>query len=153
MMRKNLTAITLAAFLLLTGCASQKPADSAAETTDVMSDAAEETTAEAADSETAEETTEAATKAVSADIPQIPGYTMLWNDEFDGNALDETLWNYEPHEPGWTNEELQEYTTSTDNVFLRDGNLVIKAIQSDKGGKPYYTSGKVTQGRSPCQGA
>ena len=143
-MRKNLTAITLAAFLLLTGCASQKPADSAAETTDVMSDAAEETTAEAADSETAEETTEAATKAVSADIPQIPGYTMLWNDEFDGNALDETLWNYEPHEPGWTNEELQEYTTSTDNVFLRDGNLVIKAIQSDKGGKPYYTSGKVT---------
>jgi len=86
--------------------------------------------------------TEAATEAV--DVPEIEGYSLLWNDEFSGSALDESKWNYEPHEPGWTNEELQEYTTSTDNVFLRDGKLVIKAIKSEKNGKDYYTSGKVT---------
>ena len=86
--------------------------------------------------------TEAATEAV--DVPEIEGYNLLWNDEFSGSALDESKWNYEPHEPGWTNEELQEYTTSTDNVFLRDGKLVIKAIKSEKNGKDYYTSGKVT---------
>ena len=86
--------------------------------------------------------TEAPTEAV--DVPEIEGYNLLWNDEFSGSALDETKWNYEPHEPGWTNEELQEYTTSTDNVFVRDGKLVIKAIKSDKNGKDYYTSGKVT---------
>ena len=39
---------------------------------------------------------------------------------------------------------MQEYTTSTDNVFIRDGKLIIKAIKSDKNGKDYYTSGKVT---------
>ena len=89
-----------------------------------------------------EAATEAATEAV--DVPELDGYNLLWNDEFSGSALDESKWNYEPHEPGWTNEELQEYTTSADNVFLRDGKLVIKAIKSDRNGKDYYTSGKVT---------
>ena len=96
---------------------------------------------------TKEASTEAATDAateVSSDVPEIEGYELLWNDEFDGSSLDETKWNYEPHEPGWTNEELQEYTTSTDNAFLRDGKLVLKAIKSEKDGKDYYTSGKIT---------
>ena len=54
-------------------------------------------------------------------------------------------WNLEPREPGWTNQELQEYTTSSDNAFVKDGKLVIKAIKTtDKNGNDYYTSGKVT---------
>ena len=89
-----------------------------------------------------ETTTEAVTEAV--DVPEIEGYDLLWNDEFSGSEMDENKWNYEPHEPGWTNQELQEYTTSTDNVFVRDGKLVIKAIKTEKNGRDYYTSGKVT---------
>ncbi|MDE6529169.1 MAG: family 16 glycosylhydrolase [Lachnospiraceae bacterium] len=78
-------------------------------------------------------------------VPELEGYELLWHDEFDSDTLDESIWNYEPHEPGWTNEELQEYTVGTDNVFLRDGRLVIKAIMTeDENGEPYYTSGKVT---------
>lgn len=85
------------------------------------------------------------TDVAEADVPQIEGYNLLWHDEFNGTAMDETIWNYEPHEPGWTNQELQEYTTSTDNVFVRDGNLVLKAIKTtDENGGDYYTSGKVT---------
>ena len=76
--------------------------------------------------------------------PQIDGYKLLWSDEFDGKKMDTKKWNYEPHEPGWTNNELQEYTTSTKNVFVRDGKLVLKAIKTQKDGKDYYTSGKVT---------
>lgn len=76
--------------------------------------------------------------------PQLDGYKLLWSDEFDGKTMDQKKWNYEPHEPGWTNNELQEYTTSTDNVFVRDGKLVLKAIKTQKDGKDYYTSGKVT---------
>ena len=95
------------------------------------------------ESEKAPETTTKA-PAETVEVPELDGYSLLWNDEFSGSDLDESKWNYEPHEPGWTNEELQEYTTSTDNVFLRDGKLVIKAIKSDKNGKDYYTSGKVT---------
>ena len=70
----------------------------------------------------------AACSGKKTETPQIDGYNLLWSDEFDGRKMDETKWNYEPHQPGWTNNELQEYTTSTDNVFVRDGKLVIKAI-------------------------
>ena len=79
-----------------------------------------------------------------AAVPELDGYNLLWNDEFDGEKMDESKWNYEPHEPGWTNNELQEYTTSEENVFVRDGHLVLKAIKTEKDGKEYYTSGKVT---------
>jgi len=79
------------------------------------------------------------------DIPQIEGYNLLWNDEFNSDKLNTDIWNYEPHAPGWTNEELQEYTESTENVFLEDGNLVIKAIKTPlENGGNHYTSGKIT---------
>ena len=85
------------------------------------------------------------TQAAGTETPAIEGYNLLWSDEFDGSGeMDLTKWNYEPHEPGWTNNELQEYTTSTDNVFLRDGNLVLKALKTEKDGITHYTSGKVT---------
>lgn len=80
-----------------------------------------------------------------ADIPQYDGYTLLWHDEFDGEKLNMDIWNYEPHQPGWTNNELQEYTTSEDNVFLRNGKLIIKAIKTiGSKGSAHYTSGKIT---------
>jgi len=85
------------------------------------------------------------TGAAKTETPAIEGYNLLWSDEFDGSGeMDLTKWNYEPHEPGWTNNELQEYTTSTDNVFVRDGNLVLKALKTEKDGITHYTSGKVT---------
>jgi len=97
-------------------------------------------TPKATESETSAETSAKPT----TETPQLEGYNLLWSDEFDGDVMDETKWNYEPHEPGWTNNELQEYTTSTDNVFVRDGNLVLKALKTTKDGQDYYTSGKVT---------
>ena len=76
------------------------------------------------------------------EVPELDGYTLLWHDEFSGAAMDDTIWSYDPHEPGWTNEELQEYTESTDNVFTRDGMMVLKAIKTtDANGNDYYTAG------------
>lgn len=79
-------------------------------------------------------------------VPELDGYTLLWNDEFNEENLNTDIWNYEPHEPGWTNNELQEYTTSTDNVYIKDGSLIIKAIKTTvaAGKDYYYTSGKIT---------
>ena len=66
------------------------------------------------------------------------GYKLLWSDEFDGPELDMEKWNYEMHEPGWTNAELQEYTDSTDNIYIEDGKLVIRAIKTkDEAGNDY----------------
>ena len=123
-MKKLRICALSAALCLLTGCGNApEPASSS----------------EASSADTTDAPAEVITEA-----PEIAGYDLLWHDEFDGSTLDESIWNYEPHEPGWTNEELQEYTTSTDNVFLRDGKLVLKAIKSEKNGGDYYTSGKIT---------
>ena len=92
----------------------------------------------------ATESATAEVEEVKTETPELEGYNLLWSDEFDGTELNTDVWNYEPHEPGWTNNELQEYTTSTDNVFVRDGHLVIKAIETEQDGAAYYTSGKVT---------
>jgi beta-glucanase (GH16 family) len=73
-----------------------------------------------------------------------PEYHLLWNDEFEGGKLDTSNWNIELRNPGWTNNELQEYTGSEKNVFVHDGCLVLKALHTKTGaGKEYYTSGKV----------
>ena len=142
MKKLNLIAV-LSACSLLTACGSSNSSSSskadkttAASTTENTSVTTEATTAEA--------TTIPATTQDLSNVPSIPGYDLLWCDEFNGTELDEAKWNYEPHEPGWTNAELQEYTTSTDNVFIRDGKLILKAIKTQKNGKDYYTSGKVT---------
>ena len=78
------------------------------------------------------------------DVPQLEGYSLLWNDEFNGDTLNEENWTRELREPGWTNNELQAYTDKDENIFVKDGSLVLKAIQTkDADGKLSYTSGKV----------
>ncbi len=72
-------------------------------------------------------------------------YHLLWSDDFNGKTLDKTKWNYELHDPGWVNNELQSYTKSSENVYVKDGNLVIQPIKTvDKDtGNASYTSGRV----------
>ena len=78
------------------------------------------------------------------ETPALEGYNLLWSDEFDGNTLNEDIWTMEVREAGWTNHELQSYEASTDNIFVKDGCLVLKAIKNvDENGKVTYTSGKV----------
>lgn len=86
---------------------------------------------------------------VSEDIqktetPELEGYQLVWADEFDGTELNQDIWTREVREAGWTNNELQSYEDSTDNVFVEDGHLVLKAIKNvDESGAVTYTSGKV----------
>lgn len=68
---------------------------------------------------------------------------LVWCDDFNGSKLNPEFWNYETHEPGWVNNELQEYVESKENVYVKNGNLVIQAKKKIKNGKPYYTSGRV----------
>ncbi len=77
------------------------------------------------------------------------GYTLVWSDEFDGTALNRADWNVELHAPGWVNAELQEYVDSTDNIYLKDGKLVIKPKKTvNPDGTVSYTSGRInTQGK------
>ena len=57
------------------------------------------------------------------------GYKLVFNDEFNGNQLDRTVWNVEKHEKGWVNEELQEYVDSDENIKVQDGCLNIIPVE------------------------
>lgn len=75
------------------------------------------------------------------DLPaEYEGYTLVWEDRFDGDSLNPDDWNVETHEPGWVNNELQAYVDSSDNIYIEDGDLVLKPIETGKG---QYTSGRV----------
>ena len=51
-------------------------------------------------------------------------YELLWEDDFSENDLDLDVWGYELGSV--RGNEQQHYVDSKENVFLRDGNLVLK---------------------------
>lgn len=131
----------------ITGCGNTTESTEAPTTAEV-------TTAKASEAEstevTEEATTEAATEAkasttnASSDEMKIPdGYNLVWNDEFDGTELNPDDWNYEEHEVGWVNNELQEYIPSSDYAYVKDGELVIQPVKKEENGKVSYASGRV----------
>lgn len=57
-------------------------------------------------------------------------YKMVWHDEFNESDLDKDTWSYMPGTVARS--EQQNYTTSKDNVYLKDGELVFKATKREK---------------------
>lgn len=74
--------------------------------------------------------------SVNAKNPE--GYSLVWHDEFNGNALDSTVWSNEPANPRWVNNELQRYTDGN-NASVVNGVLRIEARHENG----EYTSGRV----------
>ncbi len=78
--------------------------------------------------------------------PQNSMYTLddiVWQDDFNGRSLNMNDWNYEYHEPGWVNNELQKYVDSKKNIYVKNGTLVIQAVKTVRNGQVSYTSGRV----------
>lgn len=78
---------------------------------------------------------------------------IVWSDEFNGTSLDATKWAYDTDNgfwvpnpgywvPGWGNNELEYYTSRTQNVFVTNGFLHIHA-QSESYDGYNYTSGRI----------
>jgi beta-glucanase (GH16 family) len=74
-----------------------------------------------------------------------PGKTLVWADEFNGNTLNTSDWNYEigNGSGGWGNNELEYYTNSTKNAFVSNGNLIIEA-RKETIGNFNYSSARLT---------
>ncbi|MGO9268914.1 MAG: family 16 glycosylhydrolase [Terriglobia bacterium] len=64
--------------------------------------------------------------------PSASQWTLVWSDEFggpNGTAPDPTKWGYDVGGNGWGNDELEYYTSRTQNAYVQDGNLVIQALK------------------------
>lgn len=66
---------------------------------------------------------------------------LVWSDEFDGTALDESRWTFDLGYGVWGNGEIQNYTDK--NLKIADGVAVLKA-EPDPSGEYAYTSARIT---------
>jgi beta-glucanase (GH16 family) len=76
-------------------------------------------------------------------------WQLVWSDEFnqpDGSAPNPTNWGYDIGNGGWGNNELEYYTSRTNNARIENGQLVIEAQQESYGGSSYTSARLLTQG-------
>ncbi|WZH49532.1 family 16 glycosyl hydrolase [Fusarium acuminatum] len=93
--------------------------------------------------------------AVNAAVPQIPGFTLTWSDDFVGTAnslpnlanwIIDTGTSYPGGPAQWGTGEIQTYTSSTNNLKLNgNGALQITAIKNSAGA---WTSARIETQRS-----
>lgn len=74
---------------------------------------------------------------------ELPGWILVWHDEFDGNAVDATKWRIEDAALV-KNHEMQYY--SPEQVSVHDGILTLKSEKKQRGGRPYMSGLVETKG-------
>ncbi|KAI7836453.1 hypothetical protein COHA_009670 [Chlorella ohadii] len=77
-------------------------------------------------------------------------WELLFSDEFEGSSLDQSKWSYligqgyEYGLPGFSNGEVQYYTSNPENVRVENNLLILQARQSDPANPWSSTSGRIT---------
>jgi len=79
----------------------------------------------------------------SVDTTAPVDWVMVWNDEFDGSAIDTDKWSYEVNCNGGGNQEQQCYTAESENSFVSGGNLNIVALPAAEDSPLPYTSARL----------
>jgi beta-glucanase (GH16 family) len=79
-------------------------------------------------------------------------WQLVWSDEFsqaDGTSPDSTKWGFDigNGSGGWGNNELEYYTSRTNNARIQGGQLVIEARQESFGGQNYTSARMLTKGK------
>lgn len=71
-------------------------------------------------------------------------YHLVWSDEFNGTALDESVWTIQQGigNNGWGNGEKQYYTGRSENLRIENGCLVIEA-RKEMYDQSEYTSARI----------
>ena len=77
------------------------------------------------------------------------GSQYFWNDEFDGDEIDNSKWTYDigTGSSGWGNNEWEYYTDRKENAYIKDGILHIRAQKEDYKGSKYTSTRMLTKGK------
>ena len=75
-------------------------------------------------------------------------WNLVWSDEFNEATINPANWTFDigNGSGGWGNNELEYYTSRTNNVRIENGNLVIQARQESFGGMNYTSARLKSQG-------
>lgn len=93
--------------------------------------------------------------AVTAQPQPLRLGNLRWSEDFskDG-ALDSSRWNYDLGNGnwGWGNGEVQNYTSSSNNVRVKGGSVQIQVIKTTSNGNNKFTSARIrTNGKVEFQ--
>lgn len=94
--------------------------------------------------------------ALSSQAQTTPAWSLVWADEFaqaDGSSPDSSKWTFDLGGNGWGNNELETYTSRTNNARIEGGQLIIEARQENFTGTDgiprNYTSARLkTKGKA-----
>lgn len=79
--------------------------------------------------------------------PPATQWNIVWDDEFNGAAIDQSIWTFETgNNGGWGNSELEYYTSRTNNAYVSGGLLHIVAQQESTNGFSFTSARMKTQG-------
>ena len=67
-------------------------------------------------------------------------WNLVWEDDFSGSTLNTSNWSYQTGAGGWGNNELQHYTSNSNNIAVVGGNLEITAQEESFNGSNYTSS-------------
>jgi beta-glucanase (GH16 family) len=67
-------------------------------------------------------------------------WNITWNDEFNGSSINPSVWTYDIGNGGWGNNELEYYTSSSQNSYVLGGALHIVARKQSMGGSSYTSA-------------
>lgn len=76
---------------------------------------------------------------------------IVWADEFNGAVINTNIWNYDLGAGGWGNNELEYYTSRTNNAFVTNGLLHIVACKESFSGSSYTSARMKSQGLFSCK--
>ncbi|ACE84208.1 glycoside hydrolase family 16 protein [Cellvibrio japonicus] len=79
------------------------------------------------DSSSSVDASESSSSATGTGSSSSTGWTLVWSDEFEGDAIDPAKWGHEQNCWGGGNNEQQCYTDRAENSFIEEGVLHIVA--------------------------
>lgn len=82
-------------------------------------------------------------------------WNIVWSDEFNSNSINPNVWTYDlgngGSNPGWGNQELEYYTSSSQNSYVSNGCLHIIALKQSDSGFNYTSARLKTEGLFSAQ--
>jgi beta-glucanase (GH16 family) len=83
--------------------------------------------------------------------PPATQWNIVWSDEFNGNSINTNIWTFEtgngcPKLCGWGNNELEYYTSRTNNAYESGGLLHMVVQQETTNGYRYTSARMKTEG-------
>ena len=76
---------------------------------------------------------------------------VVWADEFNDEVINKDIWTYDVGGHGYGNGQFEYNTARSENSYIDNGSLVIKAIRENYGDNQFTSARMLTQGRFAFQ--